>query len=401
MKIYQILETGEPNPPAKASAELVSTDNVGIEIELEGVPRNLYNAGRFKHWQAVKDGSLRGDGVELIFAGPKGGEKITEALDEMVNIIKKFKNVEVNDRTGMHCHVDIRDLEPRQLKTFLLLAVMFEEVFIHKTGDRNNNIFCCKFATSDIQLKFVSRIGFLNRRNFNKTFANVEKYASVNCQAISQKGSVEFRYHRGTYDRAEILLWINTLLSLKVFARNNEIDPEELTRIFSAGGGTQLFERVLGAELAANYCDETTEELLVQGMRLAQDALLLGKLDREQDQLIYALQKPDYQNKLVENFNLKPVKKKGLKIRKHGDALFEPGDAPFMEEVALPRNPMPVEAPIFNERQIADRNEIIKRHRQNRQLQRDSINPDRGMIKAYDEEIQRIQRELDDNQFGL
>lgn len=388
MRIHRILEQNEGNHATKGNPLLVSKDNVGIEIELEGVNRDLYRNKRRTYWSAVKDGSLRNDGVEFIFKSPLGGDNVIKALDELVGIVKAFPNVVVNDRTGMHCHVDVRDLSPRQLKTFLLLAVMFEEVLINKTGSRNDNIFCCKFSTSDAQLKFVSNIGYLTTRNKYDTFEEVHKYASVNCRAIIEKGSLEFRYHRGTYDKAEILLWINTLLSMKLFSRNNSIDPDELTRIFSAGGGTQLFERVLGAEIAANYCDENTEELLVQGMRLAQDACLLGKLVKEQDVILYGMNKEGFHNKLCEGFT--PSKKKK---KPNGDELFVGGvrgrginpllEIPMGERVA----PAPIPAG-------DDLDGRIRRYKQERQRARDGDNPDQGLIGAYDNEIRRLQNEL-------
>ena len=394
MKLYQILETGKPNKAEKASAELVSSDNVGIEIELEGVNRELYRNNRYSWWRAVKDGSLRNEGVELIFKNPTGGEGVTKALDELVKIVKKYPTVQVNDRTGMHCHVDVRDLSPRQLKTFLMLAVMFEEVFINKTGARNNNVFCCKFAVSDIQLKFVSNVGYLNRNNYHDTFAYVDKYASVNCQAIIQKGSLEFRYHRGTYDRAEILLWINTLLSLKVFSRNNSIDPDELTRIFSAGGGTELFERVLGAEIAANYCDEGTEELLVKGMRLAQDALLLGKLEREQDQILYSLNTPDFHNKLCEKFKLKkPIKKKTAA----GGLFFD--EMPRAVRGQNPAREVPMGAHAAHVPDpVAAINRRIDGYRRDKLRNEQADNVDQGLIRAYVTEIARLEAERDNLQ---
>ena len=61
MKIHQILERDPPQPVDSVSKELVSNGHVGIEIELEGVPRELYRNARYKWWKAVKDGSLRND----------------------------------------------------------------------------------------------------------------------------------------------------------------------------------------------------------------------------------------------------------------------------------------------------------------------------------------------------
>ena len=281
--VGEILDFGEPKE-FKEHPLLLTTDGVGIEIELENA-RGPLTDHYLKYWQRVHDGSLRNNGIELVLRGPIGGEKVALALQEVQDIIprKKAERPVLNERTGLHVHVDVRDLKPKQLKSFLLLAIMFEEIFMRKTGNRANNIFCCGFKTSDAQLEFVSNIGGMKTTNVNHIFNNVRKYASVNLYSIAERGSVEFRYHKGTYDKDEILQWVNTLLSLKKYSRLPSTDADNLTGKFSADGGPELFIEVLGAELANKYYDESSEKLLVSGMRLAQDALLMHRMRNMQN----------------------------------------------------------------------------------------------------------------------
>lgn len=154
--ICQILGLHEPDPHTAASTNLVTNDYFGIEIEVESIVRNQPNV---PSWKCVHDGSLRNNGQEFIFAGPTCGIKAVTALRELDKALCNNTGAECNDRTSTHVHVDVRDLTPKQLKTFLLLSIMFEEVFMRKTGNRANNSFCCRFAVSDAQLKAVSAIG--------------------------------------------------------------------------------------------------------------------------------------------------------------------------------------------------------------------------------------------------
>jgi len=286
-KIYQILGHHDPDQGERVVSNplLVSDDKVGIEIEVEGIHRRL---PEFKHWHVVHDGSLRNGGVELVFNGPKGGLSVIEALNEADEALKAV-NGQLNDRTGLHVHVDVRDLEPKQLKTFMLLAIMFEEVFIRATGNRENNIFCCRFAVADAQLKAVSVIDKMKAGGIPEYLRVVEKYASVNMRCMFDMGSIEFRYHKGSYDKIEIRDWVNTLLSMKKFSRDRDINPALLAEMYSMEGGSQLFQEVVGEELYNKYYDDRTDELLHTGMRLAQDAILIGEMANAEEEALKKL----------------------------------------------------------------------------------------------------------------
>ncbi len=340
--------------PDIESKETVSNGKVGIELEMEGVPGRIWRETRCVGWNFVEDGSLRGGGVEAVLKKPMGGEKLVKALDNFTKWNKAHATTaEVNDRTGMHVHVDIRDLTPRQLKTFLLTSIIFEDVFIEATGGRSDNIFCCRFATSDAQLRFVSKIGQLNNDNCERMMQGVEKYATVNLRSISEKGSVEFRYHRGTLDKDEILSWVNTLLSMKEYAKRNEIVPEEMPTLYSSCGGKEFLARVLSdttGELAGKYYDvPDAEEKLRGGMRLAQDAVLINELEAQQDNIHYAMSKDNFSNPLLEVFvkgMMKPKRKKaGMRLGEAilADRMREQGNGRVVfDEYAMPVQAAPV-----------------------------------------------------------
>lgn len=301
------------------SKSIVSTTKVGIELEMEGVSQRSYEEHRASGWGFIPDGSLRESGIEAVLKKPLGGVKLVKALEHFTTWRKDHApGAEVNDRTGMHVHVDVRDLTPRQLKTFLLTSIMFEEVFIEATGGRRDNVFCCRFATSDNQLMFVSKVGMLNRNNVETTFQGTEKYATVNMKSIYNLGSVEFRYHKGTLETDEILSWVNTLLQMKEYSKANEIIPEEMPAVYSACGGKEFFTQVLGEDIASKYYDiPDLEEKLLTGMRLAQDAILLFQLREQQDNIHYTLSKDNYKNPLIDVYLKQAGKSKGDKSEEH------------------------------------------------------------------------------------
>lgn len=299
-KIYELMRQEAPINESKPSDVILGTNMVGIEVEVEDARVGIIHK-KYKHWKIVHDGSLRNGGIEFVFAGPKGGKDAEDALDELFDV-KKEDIPTINERCGIHVHVDVRDLTAKQLKSFCLLAVMFEEVFMAKTGERSDNIFCCKFSTSDIQLEFISNIEKMSKGNYYRSFGKVGKYASVNFLCLETFGSIEFRYHKGSFNKEEITIWVNTLLSLKEYALRSDIEPDNLTNSYSALGGCHLFNDVMGDFLFKHYYTNDMDAMLLKGMRLAQDGMLYGRLVRDREGVMIKLRTPDYVHPAFKRF---------------------------------------------------------------------------------------------------
>jgi len=107
----------------------------GTEYEIEDVYKVTipeYNIGSDTPWWfgdlgAIKDGSLRNNGVEFI-TRPVTFPRALELFDYLHNNLK-LGDEPYTHRTSTHVHVNVASMSMQQLKNFVLLYALFEPVF--------------------------------------------------------------------------------------------------------------------------------------------------------------------------------------------------------------------------------------------------------------------------------
>ena len=217
--------------PPEAIAEM-SPRYIGVEVELEHCPHsNLYKAGEligsrefeqkvmekysgplpqipFKYfWKAVGDGSLRNGGIEFVSkfgATFKNLAAVLMALDDYLSVFDP--RAEANHRTGLHLHVDVRDMALKDLQRLLMLYALYEDALFNYSGGRQKNVFCVPLSETDLPLSHllgIHDIGSLNQFIRNHT----RKYMGLNLKPIGEQGTIEFRMHYGTRDFDKIYDW--------------------------------------------------------------------------------------------------------------------------------------------------------------------------------------------------
>ena len=203
--------------------------SVGIEIELEGLrPYNIRFP--FKRWKIVEDGSLRG-GIELV-SDPVWGSAIDDALEEISQFFGEYNPI-ISERTSVHVHVNILDMETEELIRFVNNYIMYEPALfrMHRNWDRENNIFCVPcYKSSEIQKSYSRLLYHLKRETLGNDYLPY-KYAAMNPNSLYNLGTLEFRHMGGTKDVNQINQWINVLLQLKVSALL-EADVNNLKDVF-------------------------------------------------------------------------------------------------------------------------------------------------------------------------
>lgn len=212
----------------KSPISMVDNDTfVGIEVEVERVGRQapifkLPDGGFL--WGNTEDGSLRNNGREFVSI-PVKGDEIVFALDRLYTQLNKDPNCvnhEFTSRTGLHIHMDAREMQEHEVFTFIQLYVMVEDFLYAYAGHgRKNNIFC-------VPLKDADKMNVL-AQTFDKSHPYNEwrdldiralpriwtKYVGFNLLPLSKYGTIEFRHLSGTKDYESILVWINLILCLK------------------------------------------------------------------------------------------------------------------------------------------------------------------------------------------
>lgn len=294
------------------SEELVDTTLVGVELELENMPDD----GMFNHWKVVNDGSLKNSGYEFVFSQPFGGKDVEEALSEFnTYIISNGLEPEISERTSVHVHIDVRDLEMDDYINFIGLYLVFEMSLFNYCGvDRASNTFSMPWRKLDQTVfefagcKSVSQL----HRLINKL--EQSKYTSINIGSTKTFGSIEFRGHGGEWRKDKLLVWINLLLSIKKYILSNKINWDNLLSHISHLGSDKFTHDVFGKFSKYLQYPEQSYDVM-QGVRLMQDIMYADNIQSCYEYLNYD---EDYNTREVTEDNMSSVFSNYLQ-NKHGD----------------------------------------------------------------------------------
>lgn len=193
------------------------TDNYifGIEVEVEGVPEPHVNALHRSFWNITGDGSLRNAGVEFVSV-PLRMSQIEKALTQLNKSLPTTASF--SERTSVHVHMNVRDLNIHQISSLVLLYTAVENILFNWIGhDRDTNVFCTKL----IETNYAKHFNEIND-DLGTAVGNWNKYTALNLVPIHDKGTVEFRQMYGTTDIPTLMKWVNMLACLKTAAKKHE-----------------------------------------------------------------------------------------------------------------------------------------------------------------------------------
>ena len=153
------------------------------------------------------------------------GEDSRLALSEFFPLAKKMK-WETTLRTGIHVHLDARDLSRYQLLGLIAYYCIFEPAIYAWVGDeRHSNNFCLPWYKFEGQLaQAIDILGGMRDFSKGKLTRNEDvilacesfhRYAGLNLKSLATFGSIEFRHLKTTLDYNRVRDWVNIILSLK------------------------------------------------------------------------------------------------------------------------------------------------------------------------------------------
>lgn len=210
-------------------AELPIVDNttyVGIEIEIEDI-YHLQNVENLKPiWTHKEDGSLRNNGMEFV-SNPVKGSNIQKALEQLYRYFDEYhRGCSFSERTGIHVHINARDIKIPNLVTFISLYSILEECLFDFAGrHRAENLFCVPLnSTATLKEALKGK----NKQQFGDWLYAIlhssDKYSALNIKTLFTFGTFEFRHLDGTHDWKKIYTWIRLLLSIKKYATTHTTD---------------------------------------------------------------------------------------------------------------------------------------------------------------------------------
>lgn len=227
---------------------------VGIEVETEQFSMGKYNesvlhghAGYF--WILTTDNSLRNNGIELQMR-PASANNLAMALG-MLKRINEYMKPQYNDRTGIHVHLNVRDMSVEQLVSLFALYVLYEPLLFNFSGGRQNSVYCVPLRSGQHGLPCLFRGTFGDEQASlfaNEAVPHGNKYMALNYVPVAKAGfgTVEFRHMVGTDNVGWIKTWVDLIQCLR-HAANIPIS-KLLPEIFSTTEKTHaaFTEKVFG-----------------------------------------------------------------------------------------------------------------------------------------------------------
>lgn len=193
---------------------------------------NISNAStdisKGKKWQIKIDSS-----TETEITTPKlsfSNDNDIKFLRSILNKVKRKFKVTKND--GLHVHVERRDINDEDLLiAWLLIEKSVCGMF---PNNRLSGDYCIPY------LKYKRRRKIKNLLEL----ADSDKYDHYTCMAFTSIGTVEFRFHEGTFDYYEIMNWVKFCLYFVQFVREN--DPSVFKELNTNSENIYTIVKLLG-----------------------------------------------------------------------------------------------------------------------------------------------------------
>lgn len=244
--------------------------DIGLEIEMEG--ENIPHKDLTPHsWRKEVDASLRGESAEYVLRKPLSLDNTMRALEDLQAMFDLCGTTFTPTyRAGIHVHVNVQDLTPVQLVTFICSYFMLEEVLLRFCDkSRLGNHFCLRMSDASYSLDRL--VEFVERQDIHTLNSEDLRYASLNVTSLFKYGSVEFRALESTLDPERIRIWAGVLVHLRDYAKTIS-SPVDLLGQASVLGFTEYAPVILGPYYQ-HFRAWATEANIRQGIRNIQYAI--------------------------------------------------------------------------------------------------------------------------------
>ena len=235
---------------------------VAARLTAEGVATFVagYTHAVTSQWKIVSDGSVQGaNGMELVSPILEGDEGLAQV--RKVGEVLTAMGCTVNRTTGMHVHVDARDLTVEQIKNVLRIWCKYESNYdsilpASRRGDAN---MYCRSVVNRLGGTLEAAFATIKRCRTVQDLARCfnGRYYKINLEAYSRHGTLEFRGHSGTVDATKLVNWTKLVTAIVCRATETRcVKPKgagDFTNAFRhAGGEVMRWARKRAASFDAN-----------------------------------------------------------------------------------------------------------------------------------------------------
>jgi hypothetical protein len=240
----------------------------GVEIEAEG--HNLPTSTK-PYWRIDADPSLKAgyEGYEYVMPKPTSLEGVKESLDFLDKQYNSFGSTVLETITsGVHVHVNVQDMTPKQLFTFITTYFVLEELLVTYCGpSREGNHFCLR--AKDAEWIINELIDVAINRKLRKLDTDTLRYCSLNVYSLFKYGSIEFRAMRGTRDLNAIYEWIEILARVREASLEFK-QPSDVLSSMSFDGEETFVRNILGDKADFFLRNPNLERMVREGARIIQ-----------------------------------------------------------------------------------------------------------------------------------
>jgi len=239
---------------------------IGIEVEVEG--RNLPGSDPKRQWRIVREGSLRGEGLEYNSIHPMPVELVQTKVEYLWGLFRNNNStLRKSDRCGVHVHINCQDMTLSQVHIFQLTYLLLEDLLFRFCDDsRDGNLFCMKVSDSS-DLLFRIRDSISNN-SFDQLNVGHIRYSAMNISSLFKYGSLEFRQlETPTQNPKKIVDWAKILYNIKEASlryRSRMDLLNDITRI----GEDEFLKKIFPPELYKKVCNKDQEEVINESMKL-------------------------------------------------------------------------------------------------------------------------------------
>ncbi len=222
---------------------------IGIEIEAENVPGSMLPDSAFPYWERKRDGSLR-NGNEYVLVAPLKGDTLAKAIAELYQ-----DAVFTRTATGStHIHIDMLEetTTHETIKALVLMIYALEGALFSMVGvgrewcGFTNRLTSAPDEVLGAVLNSSEETEYRELINMCNNAHTIGRYYGLNLQALQKFGSVEFRYFPTATSIAELVDWIQLVLSFKKAAMEVGTS-DELVRIFN---NEDLYQRFINTHFS-------------------------------------------------------------------------------------------------------------------------------------------------------
>lgn len=233
LKEFYELDTNVKSESSSSTFRLIRPKTpIGLEFEIENIQEYMRDIeftrdlDGLKYWTTHHEGSIRNAGLEFVTRSGVQDKDILAALLELKKLLKKSKTAEFSDRCSLHAHFDMSIMTFNNLKNFILLTLIFEDLlFKFASTTRKYSNYCTPHSFGQYHTylkKLVTIDSFADLHLFTTSYG--DKYSSINLVPLGRFGTIEIRNHPGTFNFSNVILWINIISSIRDYCLRKPLD---------------------------------------------------------------------------------------------------------------------------------------------------------------------------------